>query len=96
MRAGLALVPFATLGLLCPVPSFVIALRRRRASDWVAFAAFCAVWACWVAQNAMTAEDTYGVEFAADVLLLALSTAGAAVHAWVAGPTGRGSAGGQR
>ncbi|WHM37545.1 hypothetical protein [Streptomyces sp. BPTC-684] len=49
-----------------------------------------------MAQNAMTAEATYGVEFAADALLLALSTAGAAAHAWVAWPTKRGSAGGQR
>ncbi|MEV6547815.1 hypothetical protein AB0M57_03790 [Streptomyces sp. NPDC051597] len=88
-RAGLALLPFATLGLLCPVPSLVIALRRRRSADWAAFAVFGAVWVSWVIQLATTPDTTHGTRFAADVLLIGLSTAGAAAHAWRAWPAAR-------
>ncbi|WP_369376222.1 hypothetical protein [Streptomyces sp. cg36] len=86
---GLALLPFVTLGLLCPVPSLVVAVKRHRAADWVAFAIFCAVWVSWVVQLATTPDDTHGTRFAADVLLIGLSTAGAAVHGWLAWPTAR-------
>ncbi|MFC0846016.1 MULTISPECIES: hypothetical protein [Streptomyces] len=88
-RAGLALLPFASLGLLCPVPSLVIAVKRHRSADWVAFAVFCAVWVSWVLQLATTPDTTHGMRFAADVLLIGLSTAGAAAHAWKAWPAAR-------
>ncbi|MFK8907389.1 hypothetical protein [Streptomyces sp. YS-3] len=88
-RAGLALLPFATLGLLCPVPSLVIAVRRRRRADWTAFAVFGAVWVSWVLQLATTPDTTHGIRFAADVLLIGLSTAGAGAHAWWAWPAAR-------
>lgn len=42
-RAGLAALPVVSLGLLCPVPSLVLALRRgSRADRWV-FGGFGAV-----------------------------------------------------
>ncbi|MFI7501160.1 hypothetical protein ACIBVL_22170 [Streptomyces sp. NPDC049687] len=85
-RIGFAALPVVSLGLLCPVPSLVLALRRRSRADWSAFAAFSAVLAAWVAELALTPVDTHGPLFAVDLLLIALSTAGAATHAWRAWP----------
>ncbi|MDQ0961318.1 MULTISPECIES: hypothetical protein [unclassified Streptomyces] len=81
-RVGFALLPVLSLGLLCPVPSLVLALRRRSRADWWAFVAFSAVLAAWVTELSLTPVDTHGALFALDVLLIALSTAGAATHAW--------------
>lgn len=47
VRAGFAVLPVVSLGLLCPVPSLVLALRRRRPADWPALAGFSAVLAAW-------------------------------------------------
>ncbi|MFD9393167.1 hypothetical protein ACFWBB_21365 [Streptomyces sp. NPDC060000] len=85
-RAGFTLLPVLSLGLLCPVPSLVLALRRRSRADWSAFVAFSAVLAAWLTELALTPVDTHGALFALDVLLIALSTAGAATHAWRAWP----------
>src|SRR5437899_2178701 len=46
-RGLLALVPLGSLGLLCPVPSAVLAARRRGRADWVAFAGFTVLWVVW-------------------------------------------------
>jgi hypothetical protein len=85
-RLGFALLPVVSLGLLCPVPSLVLALRRRARADRWAFAGFTAVLAAWVTELAVTPVDTHGPLFALDVLLILLSTAGAATHAWTAWP----------
>ncbi|MGR6968186.1 hypothetical protein ACU639_00950 [Streptomyces cynarae] len=84
VRAALTALPVISLGFLCPVPSLVIALRRRGRADWWAFAVFSAVLVAWVTELAMTPEDTHGLLFAADLLLILLSTVGASVHAWTA------------
>ncbi|MDQ0991336.1 hypothetical protein [Streptomyces sp. V3I7] len=81
-RAGAAALPLLSLGLLCPVPSLLLALRRRGRGDWWAFAGFSAVLAAWIAELALTPVDTHGVLFAADLLLILLSMAGASLHAW--------------
>ncbi|MEU1176621.1 hypothetical protein ABZ464_03050 [Streptomyces sp. NPDC005820] len=85
-RVGFAALPVLSLGLLCPVPSLVLALRRRTRADWCAFAAFSAVLAAWTAELALTPVDTHGALFGLDLLLIALSTAAAATHAWRAWP----------
>ncbi|WP_455351352.1 hypothetical protein [Streptomyces sp. SYSU K217416] len=85
-RVLLAALPVASLGLLSPVPSLVIAVRRGARADWSAFAAFTAVALAWILQIAFTPEETHGFQFAADLLLLLLSTAGAAVHCLLAWP----------
>ncbi|WP_460066458.1 hypothetical protein [Streptomyces sp. YKOK-I1] len=77
-----AALPVLSLGLLCPVPSLVLALRRRTRADRRASAFFGAVLAAWTAERALTPVDTHGALFGLDVLLIALSTAGAATHAW--------------
>ncbi|WP_329410732.1 hypothetical protein OG802_14455 [Streptomyces sp. NBC_00704] len=81
-RVGFALLPVLSVGLLCPVPSLVMALRRRSRADWSAFAAFSVVLAAWLTELALTPIDTHGALFALDALLIASSTAGAATHAW--------------
>ncbi|WP_328481458.1 hypothetical protein OHS71_24265 [Streptomyces sp. NBC_00377] len=86
-RVGFALLPVLSLGLLCPVPSLVLALRRRSRADWSAFVTFSAVLAAWLTELALTPVDTHGALFALDALLIALSTAGAATHAWRAWPS---------
>ncbi|MFK4148003.1 hypothetical protein [Streptomyces sp. NPDC004065] len=86
VRAALAALPLLSLGLLCPVPSLVMAVRGRGGAGWWPFAAFSAVLAAWVAELALTPEDTHGPLFAADLLLISLSMAGASVHAWTAWP----------
>ena len=86
VRVGFAALPVLSLGLLCPVPSLVLALRRRTRADWLAFAGFTAVLAAWIAEIALTPVDTHGVLFGADLLLITLSMAGASAHAWTAWP----------
>lgn len=86
VRAGFAVLPVVSLGLLCPVPSLVLALRRRRRADWWAFAAFSAVLVAWVTELGLTPDDTHGVLFASDLLLILLSMVVASVHAWTVWP----------
>ncbi|THA22996.1 hypothetical protein E6R18_31555 [Streptomyces sp. A1277] len=81
----LAAVPVVTLGMLSFVPSLVIAARRRRAGDWAALAGFAAANVAWVLWAALTPEETRGAEFAADLLLVLVTTLGAAAHALFAG-----------
>ncbi|MFI6861177.1 hypothetical protein ACIBKZ_14950 [Streptomyces sp. NPDC050421] len=84
-RVLLAAVPVVTLGMLSFVPSLVIAARRRRTGDWAAFAGFAAANVAWVIWAALTPEETQGAEFAADLLLVLVTTLGAAAHALFAG-----------
>nr|WSW68817.1 hypothetical protein OG461_22895 [Streptomyces sp. NBC_00995] len=84
-RVLLAAVPVVTLGMLSFVPSLVIAARQRRAADWAAFAGFAAANVAWLIWAALTPEETRGAEFAADLLLVLVTTLGAAAHALFAG-----------
>jgi len=87
VRAGLTALPLLSLGLLCPVPSLVMAVRGRGGGGrWWACAAFSAVLAAWLTELALTPEDTHGLLFANDLLLILLSTVGASAHAWTAWP----------
>ncbi|MGI5455440.1 hypothetical protein ACQEWB_20135 [Streptomyces sp. CA-249302] len=86
VRAGFAALPVVSLGLLCPVPSLVLALRRRTRADWLAFGGFSAVLVAWLTELALTPDDTHGALFAVDLLLITLSMAGAAAHAWTVWP----------
>ncbi|SEE28551.1 hypothetical protein SAMN05216489_06085 [Streptomyces sp. 3213] len=86
VRAGFAVLPVVSLGLLCPVPSLVLALRRRTRAAWLAFAGFTAVLAAWITELALTPVDTHGALFGVDLLLVTLSMAGASAHAWRAWP----------
>ncbi len=86
VRVGFAALPVLSLGLLCPVPSLVLALRRRTRADWLAFAGFTAVLAAWITEVALTPVDTHGVLFGVDLLLITLSMVGASAHAWTAWP----------
>ncbi|MEV7865817.1 hypothetical protein AB0P17_06875 [Streptomyces sp. NPDC088124] len=79
-RALLAAVPVASLGILGFVPSLVIAIRRRGRAHWLISGAFTAVTVAWVAQIALTPDETHGLEFLADMALLLTTTAGAALH----------------
>lgn len=88
-RVLLAAVPVVTLGMLSFVPSLVIAARRRRPGDWAAFAGFAAADAAWVLWAALTPEETRGAEFAADLLLVLVTTLGAAAHGLLAGASWR-------
>ncbi|WP_307126653.1 hypothetical protein [Streptomyces sp. B1I3] len=80
-RVLVAVVPVATLGMLAFVPSLVIALRRRRAADWLVCAGFTAVAVAWCAWAALSPVETHGTGFALDLLLLLGATLGAAAHA---------------
>ncbi|MFF0163258.1 hypothetical protein ACFYRY_37870 [Streptomyces sp. NPDC005263] len=82
VRAGFAVLPLVSLGLLCPVPSLVLALRRRARADLWAFAGFSAVLVAWVTELQLTPDDTHGVLFASDLVLIMLSMGGASLHAW--------------
>ncbi|MGW3101189.1 hypothetical protein [Streptomyces sp. NPDC001100] len=86
VRAGFAVLPVVSLGLLCPVPSLVLALRRRTRTAWLAFAGFTVVLAAWITELALTPVDTHGALFGVDLLLVTLSMAGASAHAWRAWP----------
>lgn len=88
-RVLLAAVPVVTLGVLSFVPSLALAVRRQRAGDWVAFAGFAAANVAWVLWAALTPEETRGAEFAADLLLVLVTTLGAAAHALFAGASWR-------
>ncbi|MCX4859671.1 hypothetical protein OG426_22765 [Streptomyces canus] len=92
VRAGFAALPVISLGLLCNVPSLVLALRRRSRADWWAFAGFSVVLVAWGTELGLTPDDTHGVLFVTDLLLILLSMAGASLHAWMAWPrpAGRG------
>ncbi|RPK49674.1 hypothetical protein EES39_07105 [Streptomyces sp. ADI92-24] len=91
-RVLLAAVPLATLGMLSFVPSLVVAARRRRAADWLVCAGFTAGNVAWVIWAALTPAETRGAEFAADLLLVLVTTLGAAAHVLFAG-SGRRTAG---
>ncbi|WP_225801398.1 hypothetical protein [Streptomyces sp. NK15101] len=80
VRAALAAVPLLSLGVLGLVPSLVLALRRGTRGDWLAALLFTAVSVGWCFQIALTPVETSGVPYLLDVLLLATSTVGAAVH----------------
>ncbi|MFD8915091.1 hypothetical protein [Streptomyces sp. NPDC059575] len=86
VRAGAAALPLLSLGLLCPVPSLLLALRRRTRADWWAFAGFSVVLIAWTAEIELTPVDTHGVLFAVDLLLILLSMVGASLHAWAVWP----------
>ncbi|MFR9799170.1 hypothetical protein ACL02U_25235 [Streptomyces sp. MS06] len=86
LRAGLAALPVLSVGLLCPVPSLVLALRRRDRADWWAFGFFSAVLVAWIADLRLTPEVTHGWEFGADLVLVLLSMVGASLHVWRAWP----------
>jgi hypothetical protein len=86
VRAGFAVLPVVSLGLLCPVPSLVLALRRRSRADRWALAGFSVVLVAWVAELGTTPVDTHGALFAYDLLLILLSMVGASVHAWKVWP----------
>lgn len=86
MRAGFAALPVVSLGLLCPVPSLVLALRRRTRADWLAFAGFSVVLVAWITELVLTPDDTHGALFGVDLVLITLSMAVAPVHAWAAWP----------
>ncbi|MEU6773355.1 hypothetical protein [Streptomyces sp. NPDC046759] len=82
VRAVFAALPVVSFGLLCPLPSLVLALLRGARTDWWAFGAFSAVLAAWVAELELTPDTTHGPVFAADVALILLSVVGASLHAW--------------
>ncbi|MFD3455334.1 hypothetical protein ACFWVC_24565 [Streptomyces sp. NPDC058691] len=86
-RAGAAALPVVSLGLLCPLPSLLIALCRGRREDWTAFAVFSLGLVAWVLDLALTPESTHGPEFAVDLLLILLSMVVAPVHAWTFWPS---------
>ncbi|MEU9144912.1 hypothetical protein [Streptomyces sp. NPDC048349] len=79
-RVLLAAVPVLSLGMLGAVPSLVIAWRRGARADWLAALAFTAATVGWWFQAGLTPEETHGLQFGLDALLLSLSTVGAAVH----------------
>lgn len=76
----MALIPIASLGLLAPAPSLVLAARHRNQADWAVFGAFTLAWLMWIAALIAWPDGGTGVEFAATALLLALTTGGAAMH----------------
>ncbi|MEU9450659.1 hypothetical protein [Streptomyces sp. NPDC048277] len=86
VRTGFAVLPLVSLGLLCNVPSLVLALRRRSRADWWAFAGFSAVLVAWVSEIELTPEDNHGILFATDLVLILLSMVGASLHAWLVWP----------
>ncbi|MBT2452944.1 hypothetical protein J7F03_39140 [Streptomyces sp. ISL-43] len=73
-------MPVLSLGVLGAVPSLVIAWRRGTRADWVTALAFGFAMVGWWFQAALTPVDTEGWQAGLDFLLLAVSTAGAAVH----------------
>ncbi|TDU77816.1 hypothetical protein [Streptomyces sp. KS 21] len=79
-RVLLAAVPVLSLGVLGAVPSLAIAWRRGARADWLAALVFTAVTVGWWFQIGLTPEETHGLRFGVDALLLSLSTVGAALH----------------
>ncbi|MFF5505472.1 hypothetical protein [Streptomyces roseolus] len=88
-RAALAAVPVFSLGVLGWVPALVLALYRGTRADWLAALLLTAASVGWCFQVALTPVDTSGGAFLLDVVLLALSTVGAAVHVLLARGKGR-------
>lgn len=86
VRAAFAALPVVSLGLLCPVPSLVLALRRGGRAHWLAFGAFGVVLAAWITDLQLTPSTTHGLWLAADLLLVLLSMVAPSVHAWTAWP----------
>ncbi|MFH9726779.1 hypothetical protein ACH4M4_28005 [Streptomyces sp. NPDC017254] len=79
-RIALVFVPLLSLGVLGFVPSLTLAFRRGARGDWLAALLFTAVSVGWGFQIALTPEETHGVPYLLDVVLLATSTLGAAAH----------------
>lgn len=90
-RLLMGVVPLVTLGVFGFVPSAVMAVRRCRAADWSAFVTFAALSAAWVFRIAFTPDETHGVGFAVDFLLLVATTLGAAAHALFVWPADAGA-----
>lgn len=88
-RAALAAVPVCSLGVLGFVPALALALYRGTRADWLAALLFTAVSVGWCFQIALTPVDTSGGTFLLDLLLLTVSTAGAAGHVLLARGKGR-------
>ncbi|MEV4943923.1 hypothetical protein [Streptomyces zaomyceticus] len=88
-RIGLALVPLLSLGVLGFVPSLTLALRRGTRGDWLATLLFTAVSVGWWFQIALTPEETHGLPYLLDVVLLATSTLAAAAHCLTVKGSGR-------
>ncbi|WP_411072289.1 hypothetical protein [Streptomyces sp. cmx-4-25] len=84
-RLALALVPPLSLGVLGFVPSLVLALRRGTRADWLAALLFTALSVGWWFQIALTPEETHGLAYLLDLLLLTGSTVAAAAHCLLAG-----------
>ncbi|MFE5734001.1 hypothetical protein ACFQ7A_24215 [Streptomyces sp. NPDC056528] len=84
-RLALALVPPLSLGVLGFVPSLVLALRRGARADWLAALLFTALSVGWWFQIALTPEETHGLAYLLDLLLLTGSTVAAAAHCLLAG-----------
>ncbi|MEU0831563.1 hypothetical protein [Streptomyces sp. NPDC005969] len=82
----MAVVPLVTLGVFGLVPSFVMAVRRRRLADWLACGVFTALSVAWMLRIALTPDETEGLGFAVDLLLLLATTFGATVHTLLAWP----------
>ncbi|MEU2596388.1 hypothetical protein [Streptomyces hirsutus] len=85
-RALLAAVPVVTFGVLGPLPSLVIAIRRRGRTHWLMCGLFTAVTVAWLLNIAFTPEETHGLSFGVDLMLLLLTTAGTVVHCLFAWP----------
>ncbi len=88
-RVLMALVPVLSLGLLCAVPSVVMAIRHRSRANGIACGFFAAVTVAWVVDLGLTPESAHGLEFVGDTLLELVSMAGAAVHCLLAWPGSR-------
>ncbi|MFE0778379.1 hypothetical protein [Streptomyces sp. NPDC058861] len=84
-RLALALVPPLSLGVLGFVPSLMLALRRGTRADWLAALLFTALSVGWWFQIALTPEETHGLAYRLDLLLLTGSTVAAAAHCLLAG-----------
>ena len=79
-RIFLILVPVWSVGLLSPVPSLLLAVRRHKPADWAAFAGFTVAWMLWVTVLAYWPDEGSGVQFAGSFMLLMVHTVGAALH----------------
>ncbi|WP_329279557.1 hypothetical protein [Streptomyces sp. NBC_00691] len=88
-RVALALVPPLSLGVLGFVPSLVFALRRGTRGDRLTALLFTAASVGWCFQIALTPEETHGFAYLLDVLLLAVTTLGAAAHCLTVKRSGR-------
>lgn len=79
-RVLLSLVPVLSLGLLCAVPSLVIAVRQRSWAGWAGFGCFTAVTIAWVINTEFHKFDSSAWASVANVLLLLLATVGPMLH----------------